>query len=158
MTRTTAISAAQLTTLSSIVEAAKASGEIEIIAVTTLLEAVRKEGTTNSLADYLDAKQIPADAKRRVAKLRKSPSDRSIRDLREMAAPYKRGDIPQMIEALKGVSMSSAERLAYDLAASEVGRPERYPLDGPALRWHQLDDILKRNGVNPVFETIYQAY
>lgn len=145
------ISLANIDALQEAVEVAKSTGTVDHGALVAIAEAVRREVWMNSCFDYLETKEITPIERSRVAQCMQTMQRSDERALGEIAAPYKRGDIKQMIDALEGKPLKRNEVRVVDHAEREL---QRIYTDETNRYWVKLAEILERHDVKVSLHTV----
>lgn len=143
----TKISAANIDALAAIVEAARKTGEISTKALENMAATVAREDQMTAMVAYLKSKDALPIEKARAAKLLKTPTQKNRDALKALIEPYKRGDLPQMIEAVKGLPLSQVERRAIENADDDARGMV-------ALPHFQLSKIIEEHGVKITLKTV----
>lgn len=147
-----AITPANTAALQAIVDVAHTSGQIDRDALVTMAETVRREEWMRACAAYLDNKQITADEKAKIGNLMKSMTRNDERALGEVADPYRRGDLKQMIAILQEQTLSKVEQKVLKGAAEEV---TRFFLPITDDRMKRIAGMLERKGVSVELKTVH---
>ncbi len=145
------IAPANTATLQAIVDIAKASGQIDRDALVSMAETVRREEWMRACAAYLASKQITADEKAQIESLMTTMRRNDQRALGQIAAPYKRGDIQQMVDVLRQLPLKKVETRIVDAAAEQVNRPYS---DATTARLDKATELLERYGVKVDLKTV----
>ncbi|WP_429819174.1 hypothetical protein [Ensifer sp. B1-9] len=146
-----AITPANAAALEAIVDVAKVSGEIDRDALVSMAETVRRESWMKECAAYLATKNTTTDEKAKIGSLMKTMSRNDARALSEIADPYKRGDLRQMIDALQQQTLSKVEQKVVKGAAEEV---TRFFLPITDDRIKRIAGMLERKGISLELKTV----
>lgn len=150
-TRLFSISTSNIEALQEVVDVAKATGEIDREAIVSIAEAIRREEWMKACSDYLATKVLTPGEVHRAAECMATMQRPDERALGKIAAPYKRGDIKQMINALEGKPLNKVESKVVDSASLEIARIYTEATD---RYWLKLQEILGRHRVVLDFKTL----
>lgn len=138
--------------LQAIVDVAHASGQIDRDALVSMAETVRREEWMRACAAYLNGKEITADEQAKIGSLMMMMTRSDARALSEIADRYRRGDLEQMIDALRELpSLTPTEEKVLKSAAEEV---TRFFLPIAEDRMKRIAAMVERKGVSVDLKTV----
>lgn len=143
---------ANTATLAAIVEVAKTSGEIDRDALVSMAESVRREAWMKDCEEYLSTKITTVDEKTKIGSLMATMTRNDARALSELADPYRRGDLKQMIDALQKLSsLTATDQRVLKNAEAEVSR---FFLPLTDDRMKGIAGMVERKGVSVDLKTV----
>ncbi len=145
------ISAANIAALASIVEGAKATGQIELAEIKSIIHAVERERSIAAHVSYVRSKDLTAEEKRTVTLALKNPDKKAYNKMLELADTFYRGDMAQLVPLVVGHHANDFEKRQIEAAAEIVRRPWMAGVKHTAV---EVSKIAARLGIGNPTKTV----